>query len=271
MFPPLVLSMFPPLIINEPATVPNAPALFILSVPALSVVPPVQLLATDKVKVPLPAFINLPDVKLPLEAVKVRLLVVTSIVEFNPLVREKALLVVTDAPVYSNVAAPITRFVAPTAEAPKLLNTPPSAILETLKVPEVILVTPAYEFKPVSVQVPVPFLVKPPLVVAITPLCVALPVPVKTKLNVLPVTPPLKVNAPLPEASITAAVLVTPVKLITLLEVCPAPVYCNVVPDAIAIVPLPTVVGAPKALAPPLTLCMEFMLNTPPLIVVVPV
>ena len=268
MFPPLVLSMFPLLILNEPATVPNAPALFILSVPALSVVPPVQLLDADKVKVPLPAFINLPDLKLPLEAVKVRLLVVTSIVLVNPVVSEKALLVVTDAPVYSNVAAPITRFVASTAEAPKLLAAPPFAMLEALKVPDVMLVTPIYVFKPVSVQVPVPFLVKPPLVVAITPLCVALPVPVKTKLNAAPVTPPLKVKAPLPEASIIAPV---PVKFITLSEVCPAPVYCNVVPDAIAIVPLPTVVGAPKALAPPLTLCMEFTLNTPPLIVVVPV
>ena len=216
MFAPLVLSMFPVLILKDPATVPNACALLILIVPPFMVVPPDQVLAADKVKVPLPYFINLPDVPLPQTAVNVRLFGLTSILPFSPLVSEKALSVVTDAPVYCNVAAPITRFVAAAAAEPMLLFAPPFAMFDTLKVPAVILVTPEYEFKPESVQVPVPFLVKPPVVVAITPLSVALPVPVSTKLNAAPVIPPDNVNAPLPEASKMAPV---PVRLITLSDV----------------------------------------------------
>src|SRR5258708_36957459 len=55
---PEVLLIVPPLIINVPAAVPSALELSMFNVPALSVVPPVNVLAPDNVNSPAPAFIN---------------------------------------------------------------------------------------------------------------------------------------------------------------------------------------------------------------------
>ena len=48
MFPPLVLSIVPPAIVNVPATVPSACVLLMFNVPALSVVPPVKVFVPEK-------------------------------------------------------------------------------------------------------------------------------------------------------------------------------------------------------------------------------
>ena len=60
MAPPLVLSIVPPVMTKAPVADPRAEALLILSVPALSVVPPVKLLAFESVRLAAPSFTKPP-------------------------------------------------------------------------------------------------------------------------------------------------------------------------------------------------------------------
>ncbi len=77
MAPPDVLSIVPPFIVNVPPTAPNAAALLILSVPALSVVPPEKELAPERESAPAPAFVKLNPPAITPPTVKVLALVVT--------------------------------------------------------------------------------------------------------------------------------------------------------------------------------------------------
>ena len=56
--PPLVLSIVPPAIVNVP--VPSAEALLIFNVPALKVVPPLNVFAPDSVHIPASCFVTVP-------------------------------------------------------------------------------------------------------------------------------------------------------------------------------------------------------------------
>ena len=114
-----------------------------------------------------------------------------------------------------------------------------------------------------SVQVPVPFLVSVPVVVAITPVSEAVPVPVKLRLVAVPVIPPENVvNPPVPEASI---VLPLAIVIARLVESVVLPTYCSV---PVALIEIAGVVDpVPIELAVPESANL-LTLNIPPEIIV---
>ena len=57
---PDVLSIVPPVIVKVPATVPRALALLMFNVPAVRVVPPVNVFAPESVQVPASTFVSAP-------------------------------------------------------------------------------------------------------------------------------------------------------------------------------------------------------------------
>jgi hypothetical protein len=135
-------------------------------------------------------------------------------------------------------------------------------------------------FVPESVQVPEPALVSAVALLLLTIAPAISPVPAVEPCRVSVLAPaPVAVkalvnfNSPAPDWS-SVAPPVVPARLITRSLVSPEPVYLSVAavpPVPMAMVPLGTVVGAPTALAPPLTLPIELIDKLPPLIVVVPV
>ena len=93
------------------AIVPNAEAFAALNVPALTVVKPVYALAPDNVRVPLPVFVNAPDVlALAPDIVKLVPELEISIELVVAAVNVKARSVEAVVPVYLNVPPPKTKF-----------------------------------------------------------------------------------------------------------------------------------------------------------------
>ncbi len=115
---------------------------------------------------------------------------------------------------------------------------PNPPVTDEANVPLVTVVAPVYVFTPPRVHVPVPDLLRAPVVVPIIPLSVPEPVPVKFKLKVFPDTAPPNVTPPDPDASNVPPL---PVSVIARAVVSPAPVYCKVpvAPIEIAGVVLP--------------------------------
>ena len=134
---------------------------------------------------------------------------------------------------------------------------------------------------PERIQVPVPDLVSEVMLVtvlltmapcnspmpAVDPVSVRVLAPAPVAVSAL-----VKVSVPVPDMSSVAEPIV-PARLITRFVLWPVPLYCKTavlaeLPNAM--VPFPVVVGAPRALLPPLTFAMELNTRVPWPTVVVP-
>ena len=147
------------------------------SVPAVTVVTPVCALdaVPDSVSVPAPILVR-PPVVAGMAADIVRLFVVISSVEVDPVDSERTRSVVAVAPVYCSVPPPRTRLPATLVAWPRFPCTPPLPIVPTLRVPPLIVVAPVYVLTPLRVTVPVVDFVRgtaPPRIAETVPCCSA--------------------------------------------------------------------------------------------------
>ena len=184
-----------PCTVSAPAPV-MAPDSAMLPPLVLKMTGPLAVLsAPDKVKVPALAWIVPPPAP--------------------PMVKER--LEESAEPVSIKVAADaLPKVIAPDPAAPSELLAPKLASLAALTVPELIVVAPVYVLAVLlNVKMPVPLMVKPPVLPLMTPDSERLPAPLKVR-RLLPLAiPPVKASV-LP---VLAPMVAGPVKLIALLTV----------------------------------------------------